>query len=79
MFASIDHLDPKEKILSFAQKMSKYLLDPFKLFTDISHFQYYEKNYAKIFSSLESLLLFSKTNVSNNLLSPKELILLLPQ
>ena len=43
-FVSIDLLDPKEMILSFAQSFSKYLLDPDKVLPDINHVrQYAEK------------------------------------
>ena len=35
MFVSIDHLGPKEVILSFAQYLSKYLGDPDKMLPDI--------------------------------------------
>ena len=37
MFVSLDLLGPKEKILSSEQKLSKYFVDPYKLFPDISH------------------------------------------
>ena len=37
MFVSTDILGPKEMILSFAQKVSKHLLDPCELFFDICH------------------------------------------
>ena len=42
-FASIDFLGPKEFILSFAKKLSKYLVDPDKLLPDICRVQYYTK------------------------------------
>ena len=38
-FVSIDLLGPKEFILSFAQYLSKYLVDPDKLLPDICHVQ----------------------------------------
>ena len=37
MFVSLDLLDPKEIILSFEQNLSKYFVDPYELFPDISH------------------------------------------
>ena len=37
MFVSIDLLGPKEMILSFAQHLSKNLVDPDKLLPDIYH------------------------------------------
>ena len=37
IFVSIDLFGPKEMILSFAQNLSKYLVDPDKLLPDISH------------------------------------------
>ena len=37
MFVSIDLLGPKEMILSFAQYLSKYIVDPDILLPDICH------------------------------------------
>ena len=37
MFVSIDLLGPKELILSYAQCLAKYLMDPDKLLPDICH------------------------------------------
>ena len=42
-FVSIDLLGPKKMILSFAQKLSKYLVDTDKLLPDICHVRYYEE------------------------------------
>ena len=39
MIVSIDLLRLKEKILSFAQELSKYLLNPYELFSEVSHAQ----------------------------------------
>ena len=39
MFVSINLLGPKEMILSFAQYLSKYLVDPDKFLPDICHVQ----------------------------------------
>ena len=49
------------------------------MFPDICHVRFYERKLATNCFSLESLLLFSKFFVFNNLLGPKELFLLLPQ
>ena len=37
MFVSIDLLGPKEMTQSFAHYLSKYIVDPHKLFPDICH------------------------------------------
>ena len=37
MFVSIDLVGPKETFLSIAQKMSKYIADPYKWSPDIFH------------------------------------------
>ena len=37
MFDSLDLLGPKEIFLSFEQNLSKYFVDPYILFPDISH------------------------------------------
>ena len=42
-FVSIELLGPKEFNLSFAQFLSKYLVDHDKLLPDICHVQYYTK------------------------------------
>ena len=60
MFVSIDHLCPKETILSFAQWLSKFFVDPFKLIPELFHVGYYEKMYVKVIFSLESLTFFQK-------------------
>ena len=39
MIVPIDLLGPKEMIFSFAQKMSKNLVDPFKMISDIYQVQ----------------------------------------
>ena len=52
--------------------MSKYLVDPYKMFPDSSHVRYYEKKWAEIFFSLKSLHFFSKIGDFNNLLGPKK-------
>ena len=36
-FDSLDLLGPKEILLSFEQNLSKYFVDPYILFPDISH------------------------------------------
>ena len=59
--------------------MSKYLVDPFKMFPDSSHVRYYEKKWAKTFSSLKSLHLFSKIGDFNNLLGPKKVLQYVPE
>ena len=43
MFVSIDLLGPKEKILSFAQYLPNYHVDPFKLFPNICLVRLHEK------------------------------------
>ena len=37
MFVSIDALGVKEMILSFAQEMSKYLVNPYEMFPEVYH------------------------------------------
>ena len=66
MFVSIDLLGPEGMILSFAQQMSKNLVNPDKIFTDICHVGWNEKKGAKIFS-LERLPFLSKLCVFNHL------------
>ena len=39
MFVSINLLGPREMILSIAQNLSNYILDPDKLLPDICHVQ----------------------------------------
>ena len=72
MFVSINLLGPKKMLLSFAQSMSKHLVDPDKLFLVIFHVRWNEKEEAKVFSSLERLPCFSQLCVLNNLLGPKK-------
>ena len=43
MFVSVDLLGSKQMYISFAQKMSKHLVDPYKMFPDNCHVGYYEK------------------------------------
>ena len=73
MFDPISPLGPKEILLSFAQSMSKHIVDPFDAFCVIFHVQWNEKKEAKVFSSLERLPSFSQLCVFNNLLGPKKL------
>ena len=37
MFVSIDVLGVKEGILSFAQELLKYLVNPYKMFPEVCH------------------------------------------
>ena len=43
MFVSINLLGPKEMLSSFAQSMSKHLVDPYIVFLVIFHVQWNEK------------------------------------
>ena len=56
-----------EMILSLAQLVSKYLVDPYKMLLDICHVQYYEKIRSKNFFHWKGCF-FSKVCVFNNLL-----------
>ena len=58
MFVSIDLLGPRERISSFAQKLSKNPLDPYNLLHDLFLFNRTIKKQARNFSSLVSLLFF---------------------
>ena len=79
MFVSIDLLGAKEKLLSIAQSMSNYLVDPYKVFFVFFHVQWNEKKEAKVFSSLEKLPSFSRLCVFNNLLRPQKTFLYFPE
>ena len=58
MFVSVDHLGPKEMILSIAQQFLEDQMDPYKLLPGFRLVQWYKKKKAKVFSSLERLLFF---------------------
>ena len=62
-----------------AQSFSKEPLHHYKVFFDILHVRLNEKKNAKLYFSLESLPIFSKLCVFNNLIRPTEMILYLPQ
>ena len=73
-FFSIDLLGPKEMFISFAQSLSKQLVDPDKLFRVIFHVRWKEKKEAKVFSSLERLPFFRNICVFNNVLGLKKML-----
>ena len=79
MFVFIHLLGREEMILSLAQYLAKFLVDPYKLFPNICHVRWSGKNRPNSFFYWKICHLSSKECVFNNLLGPKELILLLPQ
>ena len=80
MFVSIDLVYPKEKILSFAQKFVKNLVDPFQLFLDIFYVRKNEKKKGQnFFFNGRVAFCFSKHCVLNNLLGPQKRLLKVPQ
>ena len=74
MFHSIDLLSAKDIILSFAKRLSKNFVDPYNLFLDIFHVQYYNKTGQNLFFN-GKFAFFSKICVFNNLSGPKRMIL----
>ena len=71
MFVSIDILGPKEKIWSFAQIWSKYLVDPCKLFLTFAIVDNTRKTCPKSFHHRKDCHFFSKLSVFNSLLDPR--------
>ena len=70
----LDFLGPRKTIILLAQDSSKYLVCPYKFFSDVCRVRYYERRKAKTFFSLESLPFSSKNCVFNNLLGPKNML-----
>ena len=75
MLVSINQSGPKKMFLSFAQSMTKDLVDPYNLFLVNFHVRWNEKKEAKVFSPLERLPCFSQLCVFNKLLFPENAFL----
>ena len=74
MFVSLDLLGPKEIIISFEQKLSKYFVDPYKIVPWHKSCSIKRvKKWSISFFALEIVTFFSKTSVLNNLLGPKRM------
>ena len=78
MFVFIYLLGPKEMVLPFAQHLSKFLVERYKLFPDISQTQQNEKN-GQINFSLGMVALFLKLCNFGNLLGPKKMLIQFPK
>ena len=57
---SIDFLGPKERFILLAQNISKYLVDPYKMFPDFFRVRLYERKTPKSFLHWKDCLYFSK-------------------
>ena len=79
MFVSIDLLGPKEMIISFAWKLSKNLVDLYKLFFDVCQTRFFQKKCAKILFFTGKVAYISKSCVFNSLYSVTEKIFQLAQ
>ena len=70
-FVSIVLLCPENMILSFAQFMSNYLVDPYRMLPDICHVRYYGKKAQNLSFTGSFCLFFSKVCVFNKFIGPK--------